>query len=414
MLGVSGLMGPRWESKGFFRRGGVLDGWLTHSSAMKCGWWKCQSLGPLLLHLPWHSLFTWVGSYHLLSRHCQRVHGDPQSLPSTLSASPWSPSLPPAQFREYTQRMPADESKAAPHPRPGFLSPPLAGSMSSHPSHPSCFVWGGDEDRWPKSTPAFPTWQSIRSFTLNHWPSSSPRVTVTWRATGPMPSPPTCFHLEASSTWLHSALHSLVCSHQPSASSLIFLRPWRCRNPHDFIVSSVNSSWHFNSSLALLPNIIFTLKGGNRERGRFKCLLQHLIILPEAVTLICKRKVILPASGVAQWYNGGNSPLLNQLESAQGCLQCSAPSHPSALVFCSHSWSHQAAPTPGLYRVLSIAFMPCSLPPPTPPQPPAPSLSITAWFIWNKCTPASHSDETLHSWGFPTILDEVQYLPPGL
>ena len=291
--------------------------------------------------------------------------------------------------------------------------PSLAACPVTLPT-PAAFVCGGDEDRWPKSTPAFPTWQSIRSFTLNHWSSSSPRVTVTWRATGPMPSPPTCFHLEASSTWLHSALHSLVCSHQPSASSLIFLRPWRCRNPHDFIVSSVNSSWHFNSSLALLPNIIFTLKGGNRERGRFKCLLQHLIILSEAVTLICKRKVILPASGVAQWYNGGNSPLLNQLESAQGCLQCSAPSHPSALVSCSHSWSHQAAPTPGLYRVLSIAFMPCSLPPPTPPQPPAPSLSITAWFIWNKCTPASHSDETLHSWGFPTILDEVQYLPPGL
>ena len=147
MLGVNGLMGLSWESKGFFRRDGVLDGWLTHSSAMKCGWWKCQSLGPLLLHLPWHSLFTWVGSYHLLSRRCQRVHGDPQSLPSTLSASPWSPSLPPAQFREYTQRMPADESKAVPHPRPGFLSPPLAGSMSSHPSHPSCLCLG----RWWRS-----------------------------------------------------------------------------------------------------------------------------------------------------------------------------------------------------------------------------------------------------------------------
>lgn len=55
------------------------------------------------------------------------------------------------------------------------LTPDLA--SSPHPSLPACpvtlptpaaFVWGGDEDRRPKSVPAFPTGQSICSFTLNH------------------------------------------------------------------------------------------------------------------------------------------------------------------------------------------------------------------------------------------------------
>ena len=375
MLGVSDLaMGPSWDSKGFFRRGGVLDGWLIHSSARKGGWWKHQSLGSLLLRLPRHSLFTCLGSYLLLSGHCQRVHGDPQSLPSALSASPRSPSLPSAQFRECTQRMSADESKATPPPRPGFLSPPLTASVPSHPSHPSCLHLG----RWWRSPAqvcaSLPHWTVHLQFHPASLTVLSPRATVTWLAARPMHSPLTCFLLEASSTWLHSALRSLVCSHQPSAFSLIFLRPWRCRNPHGFFVSSVNSSRHFNSSLALLPDIIFTLNGENRERGRLKCLLWHLIILPEAVTLIRKRKVILPASGVGQWCNGGK--FTSSESPGVRHRAASSAQHHSILLF----WF--PAHTPGLIsylphpdniKSLLIAFMPWPLPAPTPPKPLAPS-----------------------------------------
>ena len=144
MLGVSGLAhGSQLREQGFLQKGRCPRR-LSHPLL-------CHEVRLMKTSIPWPSTSPspMAQSFHL--------HGLLSASFWTLSEGSQGPSVSPLHSlhlpvitlpapklsSESTRRgMPADESKATPHLRPGFLSPPLTVSMPTHPSHPSCLCLG--------------------------------------------------------------------------------------------------------------------------------------------------------------------------------------------------------------------------------------------------------------------------------
>lgn len=159
MLGVSGLAhGSQLREQGFLQKG-RCPRWLSHPLL-------CHEVRLMKTSIPWPSTSPspMAQSFHL--------HGLLSASFWTLSEGSQGPSVSPLHSLHLpvitlpapssVQRAHAEECQQMSQ-RPRLISD-LA--FSPHPSLSACpltlhtpaaFVWGGDEDRWPKSVPAFPT-----------------------------------------------------------------------------------------------------------------------------------------------------------------------------------------------------------------------------------------------------------------